>query len=379
MRILHVIPSLDLAYGGPPEGVLRLAAGYLREGHEVEVATLDDPQAAFLRDLPFPVSAHGPRKNTYAHSATLLPWLRANAARFDGVVVDGLWQYHGRAVWQALHGRQKYAVFMHGMLDPYFNKPYLTKFAKKWPYWLFSEYKLIRDAHRVLFTTETEMRLAAKSMRPYRANGVVVPFGTPGPDADSDICREAFLARCPAMKDRRFLLFLGRIHPKKGCDLLIEAFAAAASQDLHLLMAGPDQTGWQATLEARAAELGVADRIHWPGMIGGDAKWGAHLCADAFILPSHQENFGIAVAEALACGTPVLISDQVNIFSEIEADGAAIIGRDTLDGTRSIIERWESMPAIQKETMRKEAHRCYEQRFDSRRLPSAIVSLFQAD
>ncbi|GGG91360.1 glycosyltransferase [Silvibacterium dinghuense] len=378
MRILHIIPSLDLAYGGPPEGLRRLAAGYLREGHDVEVATLDDPRAEFLRELPFPVSAHGPRKNTYGYSPTLLPWLRENASRFDGVVVNGLWQYHGRAAWLALHGRQRYAVFMHGMLDPYFNKPYLTKFAKKWPYWLFNEYKLIRDAHRVLFTSEAEMHLAAKSMWPYRAEGMVVPYGTPGPGKDTALYRRAFLELCPQMEEKRFLLFLGRIHPKKGCDLLIEAFAAAAAADLHLVIAGPDQTGWKAQLEARAVELGVADRIHWPGMLSGDTKWGAYFCADAFILPSHQENFGISVAEALACRLPVLISDQVNIHAEVKSDGAAIVEPDTLDGTRRMIEQWENMPVSQKDAMRAAARRCFEQRYNSQRLPSSIVSLFQS-
>jgi glycosyltransferase involved in cell wall biosynthesis len=377
MRILHIISSLDLSKGGPPEGLRRLAEGYLREGHEVEVATLDEPKAPFLATLPFPVHAHGPVRDTYGYSPQLLRWLRSNVSRFDAFIVNGLWQYHGRAAWLALHGRYPYAVFMHGMLDPYFNKPYLTKFAKKWPYWLFAERRLIGDAHRVFFTSEAEQELAAKSMWPYKANGMVVPYGTPGPSGDPEFYRRSFNDACPEVAGKRFLLFMGRIHPKKGCDLLVKGFAAAADPSLHLVMAGPDQTGWRAKLEAKAAELKVADRIHWPGMLAGDAKWGAFYSAEAFILPSHQENFGIAVAEALACNAPVLMSDKVNIFDEVQKDGAALVEPDTLDGTTALIRRWLALSADEKSAMRVAARRCFESRFNSERLALSILSAFQ--
>jgi glycosyltransferase involved in cell wall biosynthesis len=376
MRVLHIISSLDLSLGGPPEGFRRLAEGYLREGHQVEAATLDEPKAPFLATLPFPVHAHGPTTNTYGYSPRLLRWLRENAARFDAVIVNGLWQYHSRAAWLALHGRQRYAVFAHGMLDPYFNRP-LTKFAKKWPYWFFAERHLLADAHRVFFTSEAEQQLAAKSMRPYKANGMVVPYGTPGPSGDAATYRKCFYSVCPEAEGKRFLLFLGRIHPKKGCDLLLESFAAAGEPSLHLVMAGPDQTGWKAKLEARAAELKVGERIHWPGMLAGDAKWGAFYSAEAFVLPSHQENFGIAVVEALACHLPVLISDKVNIFDEVRRDGAAVVEPDTLEGTTSLIRRWLAMSGDERAAMRLSARRCFESRFNSQRLPSSILSVFQ--
>jgi glycosyltransferase involved in cell wall biosynthesis len=268
---------------------------------------------------------------------------------------------------------------MHGMLDPYFNRPYLTKFAKKWPYWFLAERHLIGDAHRIFFTSEAEQQLAAKSMWPYKANGIVVPYGISGPNGNPELYRQSFLNLWPAIRGKRFLLFLGRVHPKKGCDLLVEGLAAATAGDpgLHLVMAGPDQTGWKAKLEARAAELKVGDRIHWPGMLEGDAKWGAFYSAEAFVLPSHQENFGIAVVEALACGVPVLISDKVNIFDEIRKDGAALVESDTLEGTTSLIRRWLALSPEEKRAMQQAARRSFESRFNSQRLPSAILSVFQ--
>ncbi|HTW46128.1 MAG TPA: glycosyltransferase [Acidobacteriaceae bacterium] len=378
MRILHVMRSFDPAAGGPIEGVRRLAAGYREAGHEAEVVTLDRPDAAYLNDAPLPVHALGPGMGKYGYSAKLLPWLRANLARFDGVVVNGLWQYHGLAAWRACKGRIPYAVFTHGMLDPWFKRTYPLKHVKKWPYWALVEYRLLRDARRVLFTSEAEQQLAEESFWLHKWKGEVVPYGTPGPQGDADKLKTAFYAACPALKGRRFLVFLGRIHPKKGCDLLVEAFARIAGDvpELQLLVAGPDQTGWARDLRAKAAKLGVADRVHWPGMLTGDAKWGALYASEAFILPSHQENFGISVAEALACGRAVLISDKINIYAEIEMDGAALVEEDTLAGTERLLRRWIELSADERARMGAAARRCFEARYDSRRLAGAIAAVF---
>jgi glycosyltransferase involved in cell wall biosynthesis len=374
MRLLHIISSLDPAKGGPCEGVRRLAEGCIRQGHTVEVVTLDHPDSAFLAGMPFPVHACGPGIGKYAYTRKLLSWLRNNTDRFDAFVVNGLWQYHSRAAWLTLHRRHRYAVFPHGMLDPYFNRP-VGKFLKKWTYWFLAERHLIADAHRVCFTTDSERQLAARSLRPYTANGMVVPYGIPGPCGDAESYRRCFYNFCPDVRGKRFLLYLGRIHPKKGCDLLVQAFAAVADPSLHLVMAGPDETGWRPKLEAKTS--GISGRIHWTGMIAGDAKWGAFYAADAFILPSHQENFGIAVAEALACGLPVLISDQVNIFDEVQRDGAALVEPDTLAGTTALIRRWLATDAEERAAMRLAALRSFESRFSSQQLPTTIMSIFE--
>jgi glycosyltransferase involved in cell wall biosynthesis len=168
------------------------------------------------------------------------------------------------------------------------------------------------------------------------------------------------------LRDKRLLLFLSRLHPKKGCDNLIAAFAEVARRDpeLRLVMAGPDQVGWQRDLVARARELGVGERIAWTGMLTGDAKWGAYRAAEAFVLPSHQENFGIVVAEALACGVPVLISDKVNIWREIAAAQAGLVRDDTTAGTTALLRAWIDTDCATRGRMRLNASRCFRQHFD---------------
>ncbi len=334
-----------------------------RAGNTVEVATLDGPGTPFEKLINCEVHPCGPGRAVYGYAPRMEEWLRANYARFDGVIVNGVWQYHGLVARRVLAGRKPYVVFAHGMLDPYFMRRYPLKHLKKLAYWMLAEQRNLKRAQAVCFTSEEEKRIAGQGF-PFRSfRGVVVPYGTPGPSGDPEELKAAFLREFPALKGKSYLLFLGRIHPKKGCDLLIEAFAQAADKDLQLVMAGPAESGWLAELQALATRLGVAERLHWTGMLSGEAKWGAFYGAEAFVLPSHQENFGIAVADALACGTIPLISDQVNIAADVAGDEAGLVEPDTLDGTRRLIERFQALSQPERDQMRQRGLACYQRRY----------------
>jgi len=356
MRLLHVIATLDPASGGPAAAVRSLIAFSPAEIHH-EVVTLDDPAAPFLTALPaeIPIHALGPTRTTYGFNTRLIPWLTANRSRFDGALVNGLWQFCGLATWRALRGHTPYMVFPHGMLDPYFRRAFPLKHIKKWIYWLAAEFWILRAADRVLFTTAREARLARTSFYPARWSLQIVPYGASPPPGDPATYRSAWATAFPHLHGVRFLLFLGRIHRKKGCDLLIDAFLKAAPLDpaLHLVVAGPtspDAQRWRARLERRVAQAGLASRVHWTGPLYGDAKWGALHSCEAFLLPSHQENFGIAVAEALACARPVLLSDQVNIAPEIVREGGGRMAPDTVVGVLDLFKALDSITP-QRETI----------------------------
>ena len=316
----------------------------------------------------------------YAYAPRLLSWLRTNSVRFDAVIVEGLWQYHGLATWRALHKvGVPYFVFSHGMLDPWFKHTYPLKHFKKWLYWLAAEYRVLRDAQAVVFTCEEERLLARQSFGMYRVNESVSGYGTSSPPANAQVLAQNFINSYPQLQGKRIVLFLSRIHEKKGCDLLLEAFAQVIEQDeqLHLVLAGPDQTGWAAVLKAQAEELGIANRITWPGMLQGAAKWGAFYAAEVFCLPSHQENFGIVVAEALACGKPVLISNKVNIWREIQEDEAGFVDEDTAAGTVRNLRRWLLMDAAAYSQMSGRTRQCFAQRFHIRRAAERLVDIIR--
>ena len=379
MKLLHVICSLNPAAGGPAEAVRQFARAYAALGHSLEVACLDQPSSRWLKGLSFPVHAFGQRLlDGFDYSPRLTHWLRGNITQFDAAVMHGLWSHPGIALRAAaLRAGIPYGAFPHGSLDPWFNQRYPLKHMKKRLFWPM-QYPVLRDAAAVFFTTETERNLAATSFKPNRWNSLPVSYGISEPDGDPAAQIAAFHSTLPHLRSRRFLLFLSRIHEKKGCDLLLEAFARVASSapDLDLVIAGPDQVGLQARLQQIAADKGIADRVHWPGMLAGDFKWGAYRSAEAFILPSHQENFGIVVVESLAVGRPVLISNQVNIWPDIQADSVGLVEEDNATGTERLLHRWISMPLEQREAMAARTHSTFERRYNMTNAARNIVSFF---
>ena len=378
MKILRVISSMDPRAGGPSEGIRQIQKTLPNHGVEVEVVCCDEPDASWINESSMKIHALGKGKGTYGYSKSLMPWLEQNVKKYDKVIIHGLWQYHGLAAMRACTERGvPYHVYTHGMLDPWFKKNYPLKHLKKWLYWPWAEYRVLKNARSVIFTCEEERRLARKSFWLYRVNETVTSYGTATPPQDADSLSAVFADAFPSLAGRRFVLFLSRIHEKKGCDLLINAFARVAAQDaeLQLAIAGPDQAGLKAKLQALAESHGIAHRIHWLGMLSGDIKWGAFHSSEAFILPSHQENFGIAVAEALGCGKPVLISNKVNIWREIEADKAGIVANDDLAGTEYLLTSWMRMNDDERRAMSENAISCFTNRFTVDAMAKSLVKI----
>lgn len=377
MRILHIVGTINPAAGGPTEAI-RMLVRYAPQGYTSEVATLDDPNASFLQQLPFPVHALGASRQRW-WATRFEPWLRDNRHRFDGVLVHGLWEHTGLGAMRALAGQVPYVVFAHGMLDPWFRRTFPAKHMKKWLYWLVAEYWVLRRAYRVLFTTALERDLAAQSFELHRWRSMVVPLGSERPPAPRERLLQSFAEHCPEAAGKRFLLYLGRIHPKKGCDLLLRAFAdvAKAHPDLYLVMAGPDPNNWRPELERSLQEAGVHGQVLWVGMLQGLAKWGAFAASEAFVLPSHQENFGIAAVEALASAKPVLLANPVNIAPDVAAAGCGLVEEDTLEGTQKLLSRWLAMSADEKARMGRQAYATFEQLYDMRRNTEAILRVFE--
>jgi glycosyltransferase involved in cell wall biosynthesis len=394
MRVLHVIAAMDPTHGGVCQAVRTIIAGLDTMGAHSEVVSLDDPKAPFLALDTFLIHALGPTRSPWQYHAALLPWLIENSPRFDAILLHGLWLYPGYAVHKALRVHQrrwghtsapKLFIMPHGMLDPYFQRASGRKIkaARNWIYWKLIENKVVNQADGVLFTCEEERRLAAKPFRPYHPKQeFIVGLGVEEPPAYTARMRDAFLKECPQVEGHAYYLFLSRINEKKGVELLIKAYAAlrgtstgphapeteavaADNQQTaapHLVVAGPglNTSYGQALVSYVATELTLQQTVSFPGMLTGEAKWGAFYGCEAFVLPSHQENFGIAVVEALACGKPVLISNQVNIWREINAAGGGFVAEDTQEGTQELLEQWEQLSRADKQEMGQKARNCFQ-------------------
>jgi glycosyltransferase involved in cell wall biosynthesis len=382
MRVLHIVSSLDPALGGVAEAVRQYClAAQWAGNHVFEVATLDRPGSPWLENFPAPVHALGPGYSNYCYAPRLAPWLRNCLAGYDVAVSHGIWQHHGLSVRAAALGHDRpYFVFVHSDLDPWFKRRFPLKHLKKRLFWPWSVYPVLRDASGVLFTAEEEAESAPRSFRPYHARPLIAPLGIEPPPGIPASQRQAFAEAFPRLAGRRFLLYLGRLHEKKGIDVLISSFARVMrdAPEICLAIAGPDAFSMRPALEQLAGREGAAPRIHWLGELRGDLKWGALRSADAFVLSSHMENFGIAVVEALACGTPVLISNRVYIWREIDADGAALVGSDDIPGYSAVLEAWRALDAETRAAMGARALRCYERRFNPARAYAALCEALDA-
>ena len=381
-RVLQVIHSTDPESGGPIEAVLRISEVLLNAGHHVEAACLETDQEALSRSFPFRIIGLGTGKGKFGYNQRLTQWIRDNAKNYDVVVLHGLWNYSSLGSWLALRNETTpYFIYSHGMMDHYFRDRYPVKHFAKQLYWWLAEGRVLRDAAEVLFTCEEERIRSRNVFRGYSYQEQVVRFGTAGPDGNSEEEKRAFRLALPALEQRPFLLYLSRIHRKKGCDLLIRAFAESLnliSPDLDLVIAGPDQVGWTSELKELANSLDVGRRIHWPGMLKADIKWGAFRSAEAMILPSHQENFGIVVAESMACSTPVLISDKVNIWREVVSSKAGLVEPDTLEGTKNLIRRFMALSDDERAMMRSSARQGFLRHFAMEAAASDFLKLIEA-
>ncbi|HZE20615.1 MAG TPA: glycosyltransferase, partial [Desulfobaccales bacterium] len=329
MKILHVIANLAPRYGGPSQACWAMARAVARLGHEVSIYTTnqDGPgELAVPVDRPvwregvevryFPIQT--PR--FWGTSLPLALALRRKIPASDLVHIHSLYLFHDLVAghW-CRHFAVPYLVRPHGTLDPFIYRRHRGR--KRLMEYLF-EHRNIRRAAALHFTTAAEAELAAPHT--FQTPGLVVPLGINFEEFAELPEPGEFRRRYPEIGDQHIILFFGRINFKKGLDILAQAFGAVARrrQDVRLVIAGPDNEGWGDRVRSWLNEQGVLDRTTFTGMLLGPEKLAVLRDANLFVLPSYSENFGLAVIEAMAAGLPVIISDQVNIWQEVQAGGA---------------------------------------------------------
>ena len=349
VNLLHVIDSVAPESGGPAEVVRTFAREHARRGGNSEILVLSETNAD--SDLIVHHCVPETRSQRFSHPA--VSWLREHASRFDAICAHGLWQAPSAVTWLALRRRDpKYFVFAHGMLDRWFRGAYPLKHAGKQLYWLGLERNVVQDARGVIFTTKAECYASQGTFWPSGFRALVCPIGVALPDHDRAKSLDRFHETYPELRLKPYLLFLGRLHPKKGLDLLLRAWRSCRPP-MTLVVAGPEEDrAYAVKLHRLATNL----EVRFTGLLSGDLKWGAIYGADALVLPSYQENFGVAAVEALASGVPVLLSTSVNIADQVVCAGAGLSAEPTATGIENMITRWL---AERSEKMRAAARACY--------------------
>lgn len=336
MKILHLVHSMDMKAGGLSASLRQLSP------ESNTILTLDDPDSEFLIDIKATVVAFGPASGKFGYVKGLVDWISNNLIFFDGVVIHGLWQYHGLAYLLAKK-RKKIPHFLmpHGMLDPWFWKAYFLKGLKKLLYWFLIERWLFKSATGVFYTAEAEKRKAQWLSGICRGSQKVVAYGIYPPLIERSEACEVFYKKYPQLKEKRIVLFLSRLHPKKGVHWLLEAWQKVSpGPEWELVIAGPCAPSEKKYVETLKERFKLQhNQPLWIDYIGGDEKWGAFAASEAFILPSQQENFGVAVVEALAMGTPVAISSSIDIHEVIAREGLGWVAPASLEGTVLLLQK----------------------------------------
>ncbi len=338
MKIMHLIATLAPESGGPAQACLEMAAAVAARGHQVSIYTTDFgaaprplPPGATVDIKTFPVQS--PR--FWKPSTALARALGRDISAFDVLHLHSLYLFHD---WVGGDLARKhgvpYIVRPHGLLDPYIWRR--SRLRKKVMELAFQD-RVLRNASAIHYTSDVERDISAPHAGPAPAK--VVPLGVRLDEVETLPSPEHFHRLFPETAGKRIVLFLSRLHDKKGLDLLVPAFAEAKKTvpDLHLVLAGPDD-GVAGKVAVLVQQLGVEKSVTFTGMLVGQDKLSAFAAASMFALPSYSENFGIAVVEAMAARLPSIVSDQVNIYREISGRGAIIVPCEVPAVTRAILD-----------------------------------------
>lgn len=378
---------MDPKQGGPCQGIRNSIPAQEKLGVINEVLTLDDPASAFLKQDNFIINAIGPSNGPYSYCSGLKDWLKNNLERFDLIIIHGLWQYHSYTtykIWRELKRKSRKApsiyVMPHGMLDPYFQraKSRRLKAIRNWIFWKLVEGNVLNKTSGVLFTCEEELLLARQTFSPYNPRlELNVGYGIQPPPYFKHIHSADFLDSCSGLDHKNYWLFLSRIHPKKGVDMLINAYTQLEQENPHLpslVIAGP---GMETAYGKYLRKLAEGKKIYFPGMLEGNSKWGAFYGCNAFILPSHQENFGIALVEAMGCKKPVLITNKVNIWREIDEGNGGLICDDTVSGVKNMLQKWLNFSSDKKLKYGENSYKIYQSNFEIEHASYKMIEAFK--
>jgi len=332
VKILHVIPSVGPLRGGPSFVVRTMGAGLAARGCHVDVATTDDngPQRLTV-PLNRPILENGvtyryfPRQmHFYTVSWPLSRWLRNNVAAYDLLHIHALFSFPvASAAWWAAHYRVPYVVRPLGTLNRWGienRRPWLKQASLR-----LIDGRVLSQAAAVHYTSEEEQEEGA--LVAVVSHPVIIPNPVDFQVDRGGLPARWLRSRYPAIAGKKIIFFLSRLDPKKGIDLLLAAFARVRAQatDVALVLGGSGEEDFVERLRRQARDLGVESDVVWAGFLEGAAKQAALADADVFVLPSYSENFGVAVVEAMACGPPVVVSDQVGIHRRISAAQAGLV------------------------------------------------------
>jgi len=366
MKILHVIDTTNPQSGGPVEGLKQLFSHYKKKNIFVEILSSDNKiYSKNLRNELPKIHTVGRQLFFFKYNPQLKAWLKENLKKYNLIVVHGIWLYHNFAVMNvAKKFNIPYFVFIHGAMSPWLNKFFTWKYIKKKIFYFFFQKKFLLNAKSILFTTFVEMENAKKEFDLRRVKKKIVGYGILGNQHFKKFSKKKLLGKFPQFNGKKILLYLGRIHEIKGLDILIKSFLNMHNyhNNYHLVIAGPSNKKYLSYLKSLSNEN---ENITWFKDIYGQKKWDLFNVCDFFCQPSHHENFGIGIVEALSSKKPVIISNKVNIYKTIKKYKAGFVVNDNQNSFEKILKKIDSINNETYKKLSRSAYKCFLDEFQS--------------
>ena len=363
IKILRIIQTLDKGYGGISNYILDSSMALIRCGFEVDILTYDNQKSFYLNKKKIKVINKGPAYGNFTFSLNLLIWLIKNKKKYNLFLIEGIWHFSTLIARFIL--KNKYFVFLHGALDPYFSTEFF-KCLKKKIYWLLIEKQNLLNSKSVLLTNNIEKNQLNKTY--VNTNNIkkkLVGIGISKPRFDKKKVLSKFYNKFPLLRNKKFLLFLGRFHQKKGCDTLVKALKKISNKNItiNILMVGPNSK-YKETIKNFSEINGLNKNIFWSDTLVGDLKWGAIVASQGMVLPTNGENFGIALAESLGCSRPVLTTYKTNIYKEIFDSGAGLISQNKVNDFAKILLKFNKLTNKEIIKYSKNSLKCFNDNFN---------------
>ena len=378
VKLLRIISTLNPKYGGPSSAIIDNSLYLKSKGIKVDIITNDPKSSNFYKDNKLKVINIGSKYLPISFNPFLFFWILKNKGKYNNFVIHGIWELNTLIAKLLL--KKNYYVFTHGQLDPYFKSEKVNILKKK-IYWFFIEKKNLINSKSLLLTSDNEKKLLNKTF--VNTDGIkktVVEYGIKKPKFDKKKLEKKFLLKFRFLKNKKFFLFLGRFHKKKGCEILLNSMEKILrnNKKIYLLMAGPSNQ-YKTHLIKLSKELKIDKNIVWSDFLEEDLKWASIKKCEAMVLSSHGENFGISIIESLSMSRPVLITNKVNTASYIKKTKSGFVSNNTINSFYKILNNFLRLKNKSKEKMRKNAFNCYSKYFNLINSSNKFVSLLKKD
>ena len=363
LKILSIINTLDPKNGGPAKAILDQNIFFTEvKKYQASIISLDHKHTlpkyfTNIKNITyFPL-------HYFFQKFNFLHWLIKNKDNYDVFILHGIWDFKNLIA--RLIIKNKYYVFLHGTLNPYEKKSFF-KYIKKRIYWFLIEKKNLIHSKAVLFTTKKELQSNQKTfVNTKDLNKIVVDYSIVLEKYNKSACSTKFFKTYTFLKNKKYYLFMGRIDPKKGCDILLRSIHLLGNKfKSSLVVAGNDNNSTGEALKKLVVELNLQEKVFFLGHVIDEVKSGALINCKAMLLSSHDENFGISVVETLGHGKPVLTTYKVNMYENILAYKAGYVANDNAESFSRIINKFENLNLKQKRVMSKNARNCFNENFD---------------